>query len=88
MALGARRTDVIRIVFAMISKNVGAGLLAGIILSILFGRIESQWVSESSRDPLLLFGVSLLLASAAALACFLPARRAASVDPMAALRYE
>jgi ABC-type lipoprotein release transport system permease subunit len=43
---------------------------------------------ESSRDPLILAGVTLLLIAAAASACFVPARRAASVDPMEALRYE
>jgi ABC-type lipoprotein release transport system permease subunit len=42
----------------------------------------------SSRDPLILAGVTLLLIVAAALACFIPARRAASGDPMEALRYE
>jgi ABC-type lipoprotein release transport system permease subunit len=43
---------------------------------------------ESSRNPLILAGVTLILIAAAALACFVPARRAASVDPMEALRYE
>jgi putative ABC transport system permease protein len=88
MALGARRADVIRIVLATTSINVGAGVAAGLILSILLDRIEAQWVTESSRDPLLLLSVSLLLLAAAVIACFLPARRAASVDPMVALRYE
>ena len=88
MALGARRADVVRVVMAATSVNVGAGVVAGLILSILLDRIESQWVTESSRDPVLLAGVSLVLLAAAAVACFVPARRAASVDPMVALRYE
>jgi predicted permease len=88
MALGARRADVVRIVLASTSVNVGGGVAAGLILTILLDRIEAQWVTESSRDPLLLLSVSLLLLGAAVAACYLPARRAASVDPMVALRYE
>jgi predicted permease len=88
MALGARRTDVIRVVLAATALNVGGGIVAGLVLSFVLDRIEAKWVTESSRDPLLLAGVSLVLILAAALAGFLPARRAASVDPMVALRYE
>jgi len=87
MALGARRADVVRMVLAATSVNVGAGVAAGLILSILLDRIEAKWVTESSRDPVLLLGVSVLLLAAGG-ACFVPARRAASVDPMVALRYE
>jgi ABC-type lipoprotein release transport system permease subunit len=43
---------------------------------------------ESSRNPWILVGVTLILIAAAALACFVPARRASSIDPMEALRYE
>ena len=88
MALGARRMDVIRIVLESTVANVGSGVAVGIVLSLALDRVEAKWVTESSRDPLLLLGVSILLISSAALACLLPARRAASVDPMSALRYE
>ncbi len=88
MALGARGSDVVRIVLVATSINVGAGVAAGLLLSILLDKIEAQWVTESSRDPLLLIGVASVLLAAAAIASFLPARRAASVDPMVALRYE
>jgi ABC-type lipoprotein release transport system permease subunit len=53
---------------------------------VAFDKLATKWVMESSRDPVLLASVTLLLVVAAALACFVPARRAASVDPMEALR--
>ena len=88
MALGARSSDVFRIVFSSTAINVGAGLLVGLVLSIAFDKLSTRWVMESSRNPWILVGVTLILIAAAALACFLPARRAASIDPMEALRYE
>jgi ABC-type lipoprotein release transport system permease subunit len=50
--------------------------------------VAAKWITETSHDPLIMFGVTLLLVGASTLACVLPARRAASVDPMEALRYE
>ncbi len=88
MALGARPGNVVGIVLSATSVNVGAGVVAGVALSLLFDRLASKWVTESARDPLILGGVTLLLLIVAGLACLAPARRAASVDPMEALRYE
>jgi predicted permease len=88
MALGAKAFDVFRIVLSSTAVNVGAGLGAGLILSIAFDKLATKWVTESSRDPLILAGVTLLLIVAAALACMVPARRAAATDPMQALRYD
>jgi putative ABC transport system permease protein len=88
MALGARAQDVFRIVLSSTAVNVGGGLAAGIVLSIAFDKLSTKWVTESSRDPLILAGVTLLLIIAAALACLVPARRAAATDPMQALRYD
>jgi ABC-type antimicrobial peptide transport system permease subunit len=88
MALGARSSDVFRIVFSSTAVNVGAGLVAGLLLSIAFDKLSTRWVMESSRNPWILAGVTLILIAGAALACFVPARRAASIDPMEALRYE
>jgi putative ABC transport system permease protein len=88
MALGANSSDVFRIVFSSTVLNVGAGLLAGLALSVAFDKISTRWVMESSRNPWILAGATLILIAAAALACFVPARRAASIDPMEALRYE
>ncbi len=88
MALGAKATDVFRIVLKSTAVNVSAGLAAGLILSFAFDKLATKWVAESSRDPLILTGVTLLLVTVALLASLVPARRAASVDPMVALRYE
>jgi len=88
MALGARSGDVFRIVFASTALNVGAGLALGILLCVAFGKLATKWVTQSSRDPLIVGGVTVLLIITAALACLVPARRAAAVDPMEALRYE
>ena len=88
MALGARARDVVRIVLSTMLASVGGGLAVGLVLSILFDSIAAKWVTESSRDPLILGTVTVLLIGVACLACLLPARRAAAVDPMDALRYE
>jgi predicted permease len=88
MALGARARDVVRMVLSGTSRNVGGGLLVGMFLCLIFDRVAAQWVTESSRDPLIVGGVTALLIAVAGLACFAPARRAASIDPMDALRHD
>jgi putative ABC transport system permease protein len=88
MALGAQRGHVLGIVFASTVASVGGGILAGIALTFAGNKLLAQWAEGSSRDPLILIAVTLLLALVAAVACALPARRASRVDPMTALRYE
>ena len=88
MALGAKARDVVRMVLSGTAWTIGVGLLAGALLCVIFDKLASRWVTESSRDPLILGGVILLLVAVAAMACLAPARRAASIDPMDALRHE
>lgn len=88
MALGARTADVFRIVLSSTTLSVGTGLAVGLVLSIASDKLATKWVAQSSRDPLILAGVTLLLLTAALVACLVPARRAAATDPMQALRYD
>jgi ABC-type antimicrobial peptide transport system permease subunit len=86
--LGARASDVLRLVFSSTALDLGAGVVVGVLLSVAFDKLATRWVAESSRDPVLLISATLLLVAAAGVACFVPAKRAASVDPMEALRCE
>jgi predicted permease len=88
MALGARRGDVLRLVFTSTAGSVGAGLALGTGLSLALARVIAAWTHETSRNPVVLAAVVILLAAAAAAACVVPARRASGIDPNAALRYE
>jgi predicted permease len=89
MALGARRQDVLM----MIIRRGGLLTLAGLAIGIICGRIASRLMASllygvGAGDSLAFTATALLVLSAALLACYLPARRAAKCDPMRALRYE
>ena len=88
MALGAQRSDVLRIVLSSAGASVGLGLALGAALSLGLGRVITRWVENGVHEPLTVFGVSLLVIVVAALACLVPAMRALAVDPMTALRCE
>ncbi len=88
MALGARRADVLRVVFSSAVKSVGSGLIAGVVLTLALNQVLARWAEGSSRDMLVLLSATVLLSVVAALACAAPAHRASTVDPMTALRYE
>ena len=88
MALGAQRGHVLAIVFSSTVLSVGGGILGGLALTLALNKVLAHWAEGSSRDPLILLAVTLVLALVAAVACVLPARRASNVDPMTALRYE
>ena len=89
MALGAQTRDVLRLVVNQGMKPVVIGLAIGIASAFALGRlIASQLYQVSAHNPALLGGATVLLAAIALLACLLPARRAALVDPVQALRTE
>lgn len=89
MALGASAGRVRRVVFTKAMRLVSVGLLVGTVASLAIGKIvAAQLHATSSRDPVVLGSIALLLAAVSAVACFIPARRATRVDPMVALRAE
>jgi uncharacterized membrane protein len=88
MALGAQPSHVLQIVFASTVISVGAGLLGGVLFTFALNNVLAHWAQGSSRDLLVLLGAIVLMSAVAVLACVAPARRASSVDPMTALRYE
>jgi len=89
MALGAQPADVFRLVLREGTILILVGLAAGLGAAYAATRIlASQLYDVSSTDPLTFALIALLVTGAAVLACYLPARRAAKVDPMVALRYE
>ena len=88
MALGARRADVLRMVFRAASVSLGAGILAGVALSLALNQLIAKWAQGNPRDPVILLAGTILLSLVSALACAIPARRASKVDPMIALRCE
>jgi putative ABC transport system permease protein len=89
MALGAQRRDVLGLISRDGMFRAGFGLLAGLLVSLVLTRVlTSQLFAVSALDPLTFVGVLFLLAGVAFGACYLPARRASRVDPIAALRYE
>jgi predicted permease len=89
MALGADRSDILKLMLRQGSALVGSGVLAGVLLAVAATRdLANLLVGVSPDDPLTLAMVAAFLASAGLGACLLPARRAMKVEPLSALRYE
>ncbi|HEY1579555.1 MAG TPA: ABC transporter permease [Terracidiphilus sp.] len=87
MALGADRSRVVRMVLRGSFSQIGIGLAVGIPAAIGAGKLMSdQLFGVRPWDPVMLTGATLLLGFAALLASLIPARRAAGVEPMVALR--
>ena len=89
MAMGAQTGRILGLVVGQGMRLAVAGLTLGLLVAFAAMRILSSLLfGVSAHDPLIFGGVSLVLATAAILACYIPARRATKVDPIIALRYE
>jgi putative ABC transport system permease protein len=89
MALGARSSQVLRLTLFQGLRLVVLGATLGVAAALALARLMRSLLYEvSAADPFTFIAVALLLVLAALLACYIPARRAARIDPMVALRYE
>jgi putative ABC transport system permease protein len=89
VALGAQRRDVIGLVLRQGMKLVGVGIFLGVAGAWALTRVLTTFLYEvKATDPLTFLAAPALLVAVAVLACWLPARQAARVDPITALRYE
>ena len=86
-ALGATRADLLRMVLRECSTSVAVGIGVGLSLSTMAARaIATLLFGVRASDPMTLACAAALLAGAALLGCYLPARRASRIDPLSALR--
>jgi len=89
VALGAQRRDVIGLVVGQGVKLVGIGIAIGLVGALALTRVLTTLLYEvKPTDPLTFLAAPVLLIAVAILACWAPARRAAGVDPLTALRHE
>jgi putative ABC transport system permease protein len=92
MALGARKRDVVRMVIGQGLRLAFVGVAIGAAAALILARVLSSFshllYGVGAMDPLTFLGTSFVLLSAALVACYVPARRAARLDPMTALRHE
>ncbi len=89
MALGAHQSRVLRMVLSEVALVVCAGLVVGLAAAIATTRLVATFLyGLKATDPLTIAMAAFALAAVAALAGYLPARRASRLDPMAALREE
>ena len=89
MALGASGSDVFSLILRQGARLIIPGIIIGIAGAILVTRLLTSVLFEvTATDPSILIGVAFVLTVVGLLACYIPARRAARLDPMTALRQE
>ena len=88
MALGALRSHVLGLVFRSTGASVGIGIVTGLALSLLLRKLFVHWTGVATNDLWALPAAIAVLAVVALVAGGIPARRAARIEPMEALRYE
>jgi predicted permease len=89
MALGARRAEIVKLMLGYGAARATLGIAAGLVIAVVATRVLTNMLIEvRADDPLTYLGVALLLATTALLASLIPARRAARIDPMEAIRAE
>jgi len=88
-AVGAQRSDIYALILGQGVRLLGLGLTIGVFGALLSARVLGSFLFEvNALDPAIYLGVIFLLACAALLACWLPARRAGRVNPIVVLRSE
>jgi putative ABC transport system permease protein len=87
MALGARPAEVLRLLFGRVVAHVALGLVLGMAVAYAVGQLlQGMLVQTSPTEPVVLVAVGAVLLLVASMTCLLPARRAARIEPVAALR--
>jgi len=88
MALGARPRDVLLMVIWQSTLALGVGMVVGIATALLGARAISSLLYGTAYEPSAFVGMAVLLGAVGLIATYIPARRAAKVDPIVALHYE
>jgi ABC-type antimicrobial peptide transport system permease subunit len=89
MALGAKRSDVMLLLMKKAALLLALGLMCGLVVSWFAARAPQAFLfGVGGHDPVTIFSVCALLAGCGLVAALIPARRAASIDPIQALRME
>jgi putative ABC transport system permease protein len=89
MAVSAQRQDVLRLILGYGLRLGGAGVSLGLIIALLLATgLKTYLFGVIPADPFILVGMTGMVLAITLVTCWLPARRAANVDPMTALRHE
>lgn len=89
LALGARAADVLRLVAGLTARLMLTGIAIGLVAALALSKLIAQYVQGwNPKDPLAFAGVTIVMLGIGFLACWLPARRAAKIEPMVSLRHE